>query len=171
MASLFRTLGTAALAMTALLSAHGLAAAQDLTVVADQSQIINLDRPPATVVVGNPTIADVTMQGRMMFVHGRVFGSTNIIALDEAGQQLAEYQVNVVVRDDYNVVVYKAGVGASIQKESYSCKEDCESVFHIGDSLDYYKLINEQQKNKLGLAQGQKAGDDASNNGAPPPSE
>ena len=34
-----------------------------------------------------------------------------------------------------------------------------KSVFHIGDSLDYYKLINEQQKNKLGLAQGQKTGE------------
>lgn len=168
MASLFRTAGTAALAAAALLSAAALAAAQELTVMADQSQIISLDRAPSTVVVGNPTIADVTIQGRMMFVHGRVFGSTNIIALDEAGQQLAEYQVNVAVRDDYNVVVYKAGVGASIQRESYSCKNECEAVFHIGDSLDYYKLVNEQQKNKLGLAQGQKTGDDASNNGAPP---
>lgn len=168
MASFIRTAAAAAFAAAALLAAHAAALAEGLTVVADQSQIVTLDRAPSTVVVGNPTIADVTMQGKMMFVHGRVFGSTNIIALDDAGQHLAEFAVNVVVKDDYNVVVYKAGVGASIQRESYTCKEDCEAVFHIGDSLDYYKLINEQQKNKLGLAQGQKAGDDASNNGAPP---
>lgn len=163
MASLFRIAGTAAIAAAALISAHGLAAAQELTVIADQSQIINLDRPPSTVVVGNPTVADVTMQGRMMFVHGRVFGKTNIIALDEAGRQLAEFQVNVVVRDDYSAVVFKAGV----VRESYTCKEDCESVLRIGDSPDYFKAVNDQQKNKLGLAQGQKPGDVAANNGAP----
>jgi hypothetical protein len=77
--------------------------------------------------------------------------------------------VNVVLEDDYNVVVFKAGVGAGIQKESYTCKTDCESVFHIGDSLDYYKLINEQQKNKLGLAQGQKPGESGDGGGGQTP--
>lgn len=142
-------------------------AAEQLTVNADQSQIITVSRAPGTVVVGNPTIADVTIQGNQLFVHGRVFGKTNIIVLDENGSQLAEYAVNVVVDDDFNAVVFKAGV-----KESYTCKTDCESVFHIGDHLDYYKLINEQQKNKLGLAQGQKAGETGdSNGGQSPPSD
>ncbi len=118
-----------------------------------------MDRTPGTVVVGNPTIADVTLQGNMLFVHGRVFGKTNIIVLDESGGQIGDYDINVVTEDPYNVVVFKAGVGESILKETYTCKTDCESVFHIGDSLDYYKLINEQQKNKLGLAQGQKQGE------------
>ena len=134
-------------------------ASEQLTVTTDQSQLLTVHRAPGTVVVGNPTIADVTIQGNQLFVHGRVFGKTNIIVLDENGSQLAEYMVNVVPEDDYNVVVFKAGVGAGIQKESYTCKTDCEAVGHIGDSLDYYKLINEQQKNKLGLAQGQKPGE------------
>ncbi len=144
-------------------------ASEQLTVTTDQSQIITVNRAPGTVVVGNPTIADVTIQGNQLFVHGRVFGKTNIIVLDENGSQLAEYMVNVVLEDDYNVVVFKAGVGAGIQKESYTCKTDCESVFHIGDSLDYYKLINEQQKNKLGLAQGQKPGESGDGGGGQTP--
>ena len=143
--------------------------AEELTVNTDQSQIVSVDRAPGTVVVDNPTIADVTIQGNQLFIHGRVFGKTNITVLDENGNQLAEYAVNVVVDDNYNVVVFKAGVGASIQKESCTCKTDCESVFHIGDSLDYYKLINEQQKNKLGLAQGQKAGETGDNGGGQTP--
>ena len=144
-------------------------ASEQLTVTTDQSQIITVNRAPGTVVVGNPTIADVTIQGNQLFVHGRVFGKTNIIVLDENGSHLAEYMVNVVLEDDYNVVVFKAGVGAGIQKESYTCKTDCESVFHIGDSLDYYKLINEQQKNKLGLAQGQKPGESGDGGGGQTP--
>ena len=162
--------GLAASSFLAILAFNVPASAtEQLTVTTDQSQIITVNRAPGTVVVGNPTIADVTIQGNQLFVHGRVFGKTNIIVLDENGSQLAEYMVNVVLEDDYNVVVFKAGVGAGIQKESYTCKTDCESVFHIGDSLDYYKLINEQQKNKLGLAQGQKPGESGDGGGGQTP--
>ena len=145
------------------------ASAEEITVSADQSQVVSVDRAPGTVVVGNPTIADVTIQGNMLFVHGRVFGKTNIIVLDENGSQIADYQVNVVTDDPYNVVIFKAGVGESILRESYTCKTDCESVFHIGDSLDYYKLINEQQKNKLSMAQGQKSGESGNSSGGQSP--
>jgi Flp pilus assembly secretin CpaC len=145
-------------------------AAEELTVNADQSQIVSVDRAPGTVVVGNPTIADVTIQGNQLFIHGRVFGKTNIIVLDENGNQLAEYAVNVVTDDSYNAVVFKPDVpGKPIIIQSYTCKTDCESVFHIGDHADYYKLINEQQKNKLGLAQGQKPGENGDNGGGQTP--
>jgi hypothetical protein len=141
-------------------------AAEELTVNADQSQVIRLDRAPGTVVVGNPTIADVTIQGSRIFVHGRVFGKTNVIVFDEAGSQLAEYNVNVTVEDAYNVVVFKPlAAGKPATRESFSCKTDCESALQIGDDADYFKMINEQQKNKLNLAQGQKPGDKADNGG------
>ena len=170
MTAINRIFGLAVLSGLATTAVLTPASAEEITVAADQSQVISLDRTPGTVVVGNPTIADVTMQGNLLFVHGRVFGKTNIIVLDENGSQLGDYAINVLTDDSYNVVVFKAGVGESIIKESYTCKTDCESVFHIGDSLDYYKLINEQQKNKLSLAQGQKAGEngDGSSGQAPP---
>jgi hypothetical protein len=159
MFSLTRLFCVAAAYSVAVSANIPVALAEELTVNTDQSQIITMQRAPSTVVVGNPSIADVTVQGNQIFVHGRVFGKTNVIVLDEGGNQLADFAVNVVTEDNYNVVVFKAGVGNTIEKNSYTCKTDCESVFHIGDSLEYYKLINEQQKNKLGLAQGQKAGE------------
>jgi hypothetical protein len=140
-------------------------AMEELTVYADQSQIVTVSRPPGTVVVGNPTIADVTIQGNQLFVHGRVYGNTNIIVLDEDGNQLTELAVAVHTRDDYVAVVFKGG---GIQ-QSYSCKTDCESIFHIGDSMEYYKLINEQEKNKLSLAQGQKTGESGNSSGGQSP--
>ena len=176
MTAIMKKLAPALFAAGTIIAGSSLAmAAESLSVNTDQSQIITLDRAPATIVVGNPTIADVTIAGRMLFVHGRVFGKTNIIALDEAGKQLADYSVNVENEDSYNVVVFKPSTKvAEMIKESYTCVTDCEAVFHIGDSSEHYKLVHEQQKNKLSLAQGQKAGDDPANNGqtgaAAPPS-
>ncbi len=165
MTAISRIFGLAVLSGLATTAVLTPASAEEITVAADQSQVISLDRTPGTVVVGNPTIADVTMQGNLLFVHGRVFGKTNIIVLDENGSQLGDYAINVLTEDSYNVVVFKPGI-----KETYTCKIDCESVLHIGDSGEYYKLISEQQKNKLSLAQGQKAGEngDGSSWQAPP---
>lgn len=160
--------GLAAVSLTALLWCNVPASAMEqMTIYTDQSQIITVDRSPGTVVVGNPSIADVTIQGNQLFVHGRVFGKTNIIVLDENGSQLAEYAVNVAVEDDYSAVVFKGGSF----KETYSCKTDCESSLHIGDSTDYYKLISQQQKDKLGLGQGQKAGENGDSSSQAPPAQ
>ena len=165
MTAISRISGLAVLSGLAATLVPAPALAEEISVSADHSQVISLDRTPGTVVVGNPTIADVTMQGNLLFVHGRVFGKTNIIVLDENGNQLGDYDINVTMEDSYNVVVFKPGV-----RESYSCKTDCESVLHIGDSGEYYKLANEQQKNKLGLGQGQKPGEngDGGSGQAPP---
>ena len=150
----------AALAMAALLAGTISAQAIDeLTVSADQSQIIRLARAPATVVVGNPSMADVTIQGNLLFVHGRVAGRTNIFAIDDYGKELGEFAINVTRGDNYDAVVFKPAADGTMIKESYSCKLDCESVFQVGDSKEYFKLVSEAQKAKLGIAQGQKPGE------------
>lgn len=135
-------------------------AAEELTVLADQSQVIRLERAPGTIVIGNPSIADVTIQGNQLFLHGRAFGKTNVIVLDETGNALAEYNVNVDLEDNYNAVVFK-GSAAGILQSTFTCKTNCEAALHIGDDKDTFKTVNEQQKSKLGIAQGQKAGDQA----------
>lgn len=154
--------GSVAIAFVAILGHMPLAHAQnELTVYADHSQIVRLTRAPGTIVVGNPSIADVTIQGNQLFIHGRGFGKTNVIVLDENGNPLAEYAVNVELEDDYNVAVFKGG---GLQA-TYSCKTDCEAALHIGDDKDRFKLVQSQQNDKLGIAQGQKPGDDTSGGG------
>jgi Pilus formation protein N terminal region len=152
-----------AAAFVAGLLASGISSclAEELTVNADQSQIISLSRPASTVVVGNPSIADVTIQGSQLFVHGRLFGKTNIIALDDSGNLIGKYDVNVGVDDTYNVVMFRPipGKPTLFVKESFTCKFDCERVFHVGDDGGSSKDMNEQQKNKLSLAEGRKPGE------------
>ncbi|WP_373505933.1 pilus assembly protein N-terminal domain-containing protein [Aestuariivirga sp.] len=142
-------------------SAH---AAESLTVLADQSRIIRLDRAPGTVVVGNPSIVDVTIQGNQLFLHGRAFGKTNVMVLDDGGNALAEYNVNVGLEDDYSAVVFKGSPGG-VLRSTYTCKGDCEVVLHIGDDKDAFKVVHEQHKNKLGIAQDQKPGEEDTDGG------
>ena len=57
----------------------------------DQSQLVKLADVPATVVVGNPSIADVTTDGRRLFFHPRGYGVTNVLVLDADGKKLGDY--------------------------------------------------------------------------------
>jgi len=129
------------------------AAAQPLVLYTDQSKIVDLARAPGVVVVGNPSIADATIQGRRVFLHGRSFGTTNVIVLDEDGDQLADFEVDVQLGGRNNVSLFKAG---SLQ--SYVCAGDCEVIMHVGDQPDYFKdVVQKRNEDKIGLATGQKS--------------
>jgi Flp pilus assembly secretin CpaC len=105
------------------------AAADTLTVVLDQAQIMTLPDRVGTIVVGNPLIADVSLQaGGTLVITGRGYGTTNIIALDRAGATLMTKSVLVVGPRD-NVVVYRG-----VDRESYSCAPRCERRITLGDT-------------------------------------
>src|SRR5437773_296834 len=70
--------------------------AADLTVIMDDAKLVRLPEKVASIVVGNPMIADVSLQaGGMMVITGKGYGSTNIIILDRAGAVLMEKTVEV----------------------------------------------------------------------------
>lgn len=141
------------LAATLACTAAPAIAAQPLVVYTDQSKIIDLSRAPGIVVVGNPSIADATIQGQKVFLHGRGFGTTNVIILDEDGAQLADFEIDVQLGGQNNVALFKAG---SLQ--SYVCVDNCEAAMHVGDFPDYFKeIVLERNKDKIGLATGQKS--------------
>ncbi|MFT3989154.1 pilus assembly protein N-terminal domain-containing protein [Aestuariivirga sp.] len=132
-------------------------AAEPLTLTQDHSQVLTLNRSPAIVVVGNPSIAEATIQGNFLFLHGRGFGSTNIMIFDDQGKQLANYEVDVTSGSDNTVTMIKAA-----QLNTYVCPvgRDCESIMHPGDSYDYFKSQAKQpNEDKINLATGQKSAD------------
>ena len=93
-----RTPGRAAgliLAAVALAGAVTSATAQDaptiVAVTVDNAKVIRLPESTQTVIVGNPIIADVSLQKNgVLILTGKSFGSTNLIALDNAGAMIAE---------------------------------------------------------------------------------
>ena len=101
------------LAATAMRAAD---AADALTVVLDQAQIMKLPDRVATIVIGNPLIADVS----------------NIIALDRAGATLMSTTVEVVGPRDA-VIVYRG-----MDRESYACAPKCERRITLGDAPPYF---------------------------------
>lgn len=105
-----------------------------LTVTMDQARVVRLPARVATLVVGNPLIADATVQnGGLMVLTGKGIGSTNLIALDARGEQLMSVQIRVRPQNDAVVQVYRG-----IERETYSCTPTCERTVAIGDSKPFF---------------------------------
>jgi len=125
-----------------LLSMSAVSAGTEDTVAVnvDQAKLIKLPQNIATLVVGNPLIADVTMQpGGMVVVTGKGYGATNVIAMDRKGTVIADRLIQVEGPMDKVVTVYRG-----INRESYSCAPACERRITLGDSDTYFKATIEQ---------------------------
>jgi Flp pilus assembly secretin CpaC len=127
--------------------------ADSITVILDRARIAKVPDRTSTIVVGNPLIADVTIQsGGTMVVTGKGYGVTNLIALDRAGTVLAEQLVRVLSPDD-SVVVYRGTA-----RESYSCAPDCERRITLGDTPEYFDATITQAGSRTSKAQQSQTG-------------
>jgi Flp pilus assembly secretin CpaC len=105
-----------------------------VTVRLDQAKLLKLPERTATLVVGNPLIADASVQpGGILVITAKSYGMTNLIALDRAGVALVEYPILVIGPADATVVVYRG-----IERESYSCTPHCERRVTLGDSAPFF---------------------------------
>jgi Pilus formation protein N terminal region len=143
-------IAAAALALTAL--TH-MAQAEAIIVESDKTQLLTVSTKPGTVVVGNPTIADVSINGNQIFVHGRGYGNTNIIILDEVGSQIANLNVSVRQAETNAVSLYR-GSGTAVRRLSYSCGTFCETSLQVGDDSTAFANALQQMGNKGSLASG-----------------
>lgn len=108
--------------------------ADTIAVNVDQAKLVRLPGKVATIVVGNPLIADVTLQpGGMIVVTGKGYGATNFIALDRGGEILVDRQIQVEGPSDRLVTVFRG-----IERESYSCLPICQRRVTLGDSDTYF---------------------------------
>jgi Flp pilus assembly secretin CpaC len=120
-----------------------LLAAPDLDKIAvfvDQAKLVKLPAAVATIVVGNPLIADVALQtGGIVVVTGKGYGSTNFIAMNRSGEVLVDRQIQVEGPSEQLVTVYRG-----IERESYSCVPICQRRITLGDGEHYFKLSIDQ---------------------------
>jgi hypothetical protein len=135
-------------AMIAAVAVPASAADTDLVVNYDQSKLLRLSRPVSEIIIGNPSIADVTVNGTtLLVVTGKTFGMTNIIALDADRKIIREQRV-IVERDEHRVVnLHKAGV-----RQSYSCTPNCSPTLTIGDDSTYFETIQKHSAAKTGFS-------------------
>ncbi len=126
------------------------ALAQDLIVKYDQSQLLRLPRAVAEIIIGNPTIADVTVHSsNTLVVTGKSFGITNVIALD-AERKIIQDQRVLVIRDELKTVnVQKGG-----KRESYNCSPQCNPSLVVGDDPTYFETVARTAQRKIGFSEG-----------------
>jgi len=106
----------------------------------DQAKLVKLPARIATIVVGNPLIADVTLQsGGIVVVTGKGYGATNFIAMDRTGEVLVDRVIQVEGPTDQLVTIYRG-----IERESYSCMPICQRRITLGDGNDYFKSAMDQ---------------------------
>lgn len=126
------------------------AAAGDLVVRYDQSQLLRLPRPAAEIIIGNPSIAEVSMQGgNLLVVTGKTFGITNIIALD-ADRNIIQDQRVMVERDDNKIVNLHKGS----TRFTYSCTPNCEPNLTIGDDKTFFDTVSSHNSAKTKFSEG-----------------
>ena len=116
----------------------------DLIVRYDQSQLLRLPRAATEIIIGNPSIADVALQGgNLLVVTGKTFGITNVIALD-ADRNVIQDQRVIVERDEARVVnLHKGG-----SRFTFSCTPNCEPNLTIGDDETFFSTINKHNADK-----------------------
>jgi hypothetical protein len=133
-----------------LAAASPASAAAALKIVLDQATIMKLPEGTSTVIVGNPLIADVTVQaGGLVVVTGKGYGSTNLLALDRAGSVLMERNLQVRAGGESTVFVYRG-----VERESYSCAPTCERRITLGDSPAFFTATASQTDSRNNQAAG-----------------
>ena len=84
------------------------ALAGTVSVPMDEVRTVTFPRPVTVVYMGNSTIADVNLvDSRHAFVLGKVFGTTNLIALDAKGREVSNTFVAVPETRGATVTVFR----------------------------------------------------------------
>jgi hypothetical protein len=149
--SSLRSVVYGSLALTILVSVAAMGAPRaDVVVSLDEAKLLRLPDKTATIVVGNPLIADASPQaGGQIVITGKGYGMTNIIALDRAGKVLMQKNIVVEGPAGHVVVIYKG-----MERETYSCTPSCERRITLGDGKTYFDTIIMQSNTRSGQAEG-----------------
>jgi Flp pilus assembly secretin CpaC len=112
----------------------------DVQVVLDQAKILRLPAKVSTIIIGNPAIADVTIQrSGIAIVTGKTYGTTNMIVLGAGGEMISEEQV-VVKPPEAAIVTVQRGM----DRESLACTPTCEKAVKVGDAAANFDFITGQ---------------------------
>lgn len=112
----------------------------ELSVTVDRAKVIRLPERTQTVVIGNPAIADISLQkSGVVVLTGKSFGVTNFIALDGTGTMLAESMVSVTAPSDGTMIVQRG-----FDRQTYSCNPRCQPSVALGDAVPYFAEVKGQ---------------------------
>jgi len=107
-------------------------AAQDgapINVNVNMARVLRINASAATVIVGYPGIADVTLQDpKKLKLTGKSFGLNKQIVLDNTGNPIADTIIEVVQMQAGVTTVYQGQARTSI-----ACAPVCQNIIMMGD--------------------------------------
>ncbi|MGL4495416.1 MAG: pilus assembly protein N-terminal domain-containing protein [Beijerinckiaceae bacterium] len=124
-------------------------AADTVAIQLNQARIVRLPEKTKTVIVGNPVIADVAVQkhGNMVLT-GKSYGTTNLIAMDDAGNIIAESMITVNAAREGLVIVSRGGA-----QQTLSCTPLCEKTITLGDDTTVFGDVSSQVQARTQISQ------------------
>lgn len=119
-----------------------------IAVHVDEARVVWMNEPVATVIVGNPSIADVHVQSsKILIVTGKSFGSTNLIVLDAKGSPILNRPLEVRANQADVVTLRKGAL-----RLTFNCSPVCQPALTLGDSAERFDALKKQIADKFRTA-------------------
>jgi Flp pilus assembly secretin CpaC len=130
-------------------SAGGAAAADEpVDVTIDFAKVMKLDKPAHTIIIGNPGIADASVDDETtLILTGKTAGTTNLIVLDENGADV----LNTVIRVSSDIQQLTT-VFYGKNRQTFSCAPVCEQVISVGDEQTRFEAATQQIQTRQELS-------------------
>ena len=117
-------------------------------VTVDRAKVFRISAPAATVIIGNPSIADATVEDDVtLLLTGRSFGVTNLIVLDRQGQPIVDETIVVRGHEENTVRIYRRD-----ERVTLACAPVCEPTLTIGDNSQGFDYAEQQIKARNALS-------------------
>jgi len=129
----FTTLAFIMMFTGSVIAQEAINARETVSVNVNMARILRIASPAATVIIGNPGVADVTIQDpQTLVLTGRSYGSTNLIILDSIGNPIADIILKVItVKGDF-MTVYQGSARTTL-----SCAPNCQPTIMLGDDTNF----------------------------------
>ena len=139
----------AALAITIAAPAVAADTGSGIALTMDEVRTLTFAKPIATIYVGNPSIADVSVQsGKVLIVTGKSFGETNLMVIDADGKMIINRRLIVQEPRAGFVTVYRGSA-----RQTLHCAPYCAPELMIGDATDVFSSVSGQITTKESISQ------------------
>ncbi len=101
-----------------------------ISVKVNMARILRISAPASTVIIGNPGVADITIQDpQTLVLTGRSYGTTNLIVLDSMGNPVADTIVSVIQGGQADMLTVYMGTA----RTTLACDPVCQPTIMLGD--------------------------------------
>ena len=122
--------------------------ADDIWLTMDYVRPYTLKYPADQIVVGNPGIADVTVQDKSrILLFGKAPGMTNIFIFDENGETVENLLIRVRATSKGMLTFHRGSA-----RTTYNCTHACEPTVTVGDDRQAFDNISSQAEQKYNQA-------------------